>query len=457
MSFTTSQYLQLIAAAGGGIIFFIILYSFRERAILAFLILFIPFQLIESQYGTLNTILVFLAAGAFLLQGRISRLPMAGAFAAVLFAFLLAFTQSHPAARSHHFFYLIGFVGNFLLFYLVYNFIIREKDWQFVFGLLIVLNILVAIYTAIQFVAGDTVITLFGINEFYMLPIRGDGRLTGPFKATAATAEYFVFQNLLLAYLYIKRPGFHRVLVGSLFAANFVFLVATGNRGGFITFVLGGLLFLYFFRREIGIARVAKFIVSGGVALTALAIVIVNYSDYGMLFGRLEETSIEGGVPDTRVVVWPKTWRLIQEKPFLGHGPDLFISLREAPVADIPYLEYPHSLPLHVLYTTGIVGLLAWTVFFWILISRLIRTRKLKIEDSELAGVPALGLIVLVLFLISQIRIEFLREGIVDYQNYLFVLFALFVACSDLIVKEATSKRQEGVRQNTPWLYKDDD
>jgi hypothetical protein len=65
----------------------------------------------------------------------------------------------------------------------------------------------------------------------------------------------------------------------------------------------------------------------------------------------------------------------------------------------------------------------------------------MPINDSELATLPRVGLIVLVVFFVSQLRIEFLREALLDYQNYLFLLFAFFLATSDLIVKEVVQRR----------------
>jgi len=67
----------------------------------------------------------------------------------------------------------------------------------------------------------------------------------------------------------------------------------------------------------------------------------------------------------------------------------------------------------------------------------LVTVRKARPEDNELAGLPRLGLVIIAVVLTSQIRIEFLRDGLVDYQNYLFVVFALLLSSSDLIISES--------------------
>ena len=438
MDFSDSQYTQLIVALGGAFILFAVVYNVSEKASLGFLILLIPFQVIDSSYGTLNTMLIYLVATAFFLQGRLKKLPFLGPIVLILFAFLLAFSQAPAEARLYHILYLVGFFANLLLFYMVYNFVLRSKDWQFIFKYLIILNVLFVSYCGIQFLSGQEPFYFFGIEEFRMNPIRRDGRLMGPFNATAATADYLSLQVLFLAYMLIGMPPKRiRMLVISLLVLNFLFLIATGNRGGFISLVIGGLLFLFMFRRDLGFARIAKLSLAGGMLFTIVAIGVVSFTQYGMLFDRLEGTTVEGGVPDTRARAWPDSWARIQDQPVLGHGPRLRLTTLERAIGDIPYVIYPHNLALHVLYTTGIVGLLAWVVFFWTMIARLMLVRSAKGDDHELAGLPRLGLVIIATLLVSQIRIEFLREGLFDYQNYLFVVFALFLSSRDLIVEKA--------------------
>lgn len=442
MDFTDSQYTQLIVALGGSFLLFAIVYTVSEKVSLGFLILLIPFQIIDSKFGTLNMMLVYLVAGAFLLQGRLARLPHIGPFLLIGFAFLLAFSQAPAEARIDHILYLIGFFANLLLFYMVYNFVLRTKDWRFIFQCLIILNVFVAIYCAIQFVSGQEAFYLLGIEELRINPIRRDGRLMGPFNATAATADYLIMQVLMLAYILVGMPPRRtRLLVISLLVLNFLFLIATGNRGGFISLIVGGLLFLFVFRRDLGFVRIAKLSIVGGTLFTIVAIGLVTYTQYGMLFERLEGTTVEGGVPDTRARAWPDSWSRIQDQPILGHGPKLRLTTLDRVVGDIPYVIYPHNLVLHILYTTGIVGLVAWIIFFWMMIAQLLSVRRVSCDDQELARLPRLGLVIIATLMVSQIRIEFLREGLFDLQNYLFVVFALLLSSRDVVVKQVSSTR----------------
>lgn len=444
MDISVAQYTQMIVAAVGGLLFFLLLFRLPEKASLGFLIVLVPFQIIDTRFGSLNSILIYVATFSFLLQGRLQKLPFFVPILFVLFAFMLAFTQSPPIARIYHVIYMVGFFSNVLLFYMVYNYLLRTGDWRFIVKCLVIVNLLVLVYCAIQFWAGSQRVTFFGINEFSLNQIRKDGRLVGPFKATAATAEYLTFQCLLFAYMILFRPPRKvRWGIAAIVVANLLFLIATGNRGGFVTIVFGTLLFLLAFRRELGLARMVKLFVGGTTAFVAVAIVAVNFTDYGMLFERLEDTELrEDGIPDTRSLVWPLAWAEIVKKPVIGHGPKLAITTRATTVGDIDYMRYPHNLLLHILYTTGIVGAAVWIAFFTAMAIRLWGVRNTAIDDDQLAALPKLGLVYLVVFFVSQLRIEFLRESLLDYQNYLFVLFAFFLATSDL-VRAKVSKAYE--------------
>lgn len=435
MDITTGQYAQMIIAALSGIVFFLLLFRLPEKASLGFLIVLIPFQIIDTRYGSLNMMMIYVAAFTYVIQGRLSKLPFFAPVLLILFSFMIAFSQSHPDARVYHVVYLIGFFSNVLLFYLVYNFLLRTQDWRFIIKCLLVMNVIVAIYCAIQFFSGDQRFSFFGIEELSLNPPRRDGRLVGPFKATAQTAEFLTFQCLIIACILVFRPS--RKLAWMAFVlvtANLLFLIATGNRGGFVTIVFGTLLFLWAYRRELGFARVAKLLTAGTTLFVALGIVAVNFTEYGMLFERLEGTEFsEEGLPDTRGLVWTLAWIEIVDKPIFGHGPKLSISTREIQVGDIERVRFPHNLLLHLLYTTGIVGTLMWIAFFTAVTVRLWVVRKASIDDRELATVPRMGLILMIVFFVSQLRIEFLRENLLDYQNYLFVLFATLLACSDMI------------------------
>ena len=167
----------------------------------------------------------------------------------------------------------------------------------------------------------------------------------------------------------------------------------------------------------------------GGLA----SFVMLKYTDFNVLYARLAGTEIEGFVPDDRKG-WKYVVERIADRPVLGHGPRIVRREeydqppRNWPMDFINW--YPHNLYLFILYTTGVVGLLAygiWASSYWIALCRL-RRRWDDARYRVAKGLPTLGMIVFVAFLVDQYKVEFLRHYLLDYQHYLAALFGMFAA-----------------------------
>ena len=104
----------------------------------------------------------------------------------------------------------------------------------------------------------------------------------------------------------------------------------------------------------------------------------------GSSVGRLVHETIAGPTAQTRLEMWRVAYRVWLEKPLLGHGPDgLQLASQRVMTLDIARLESarytgvagllrdPHSLPLMVLASVGIIGALAVAalVIVWIRIA----------------------------------------------------------------------------------------
>jgi O-antigen ligase len=282
--------------------------------------------------------------------------------------------------------------------------------------------------------------SLFGIQEFAIHQNRLDQRLSGPFASVGLTAEYLALNVLLLAYLLIhERKKSRKTFLYGLMGANIAFLVATGNRGGFISLIAGGLLFLYLFRRELGFFRITSMALAGIIFLFIASVLIVTYTPFDRLYERIANTKIEGGIPDTRREVWPDTWRMIKEKPILGHGPRLSrhnVDHVNLLTGKRGHVGYPHNLYLFILYTLGVVGLVAYLIFFSAIFFKLRKASGKSRDNPLLAGIPKLGTLLIFVFLVDQIKVEFLRYHLGDYQHYIFMMFGLFVGFSDRMTKE---------------------
>jgi hypothetical protein len=361
-------------------------------------------------------------------------------------AYALAFVLVPPATVRDHALYLISMGSNLMLFYMVYSFVKRLRSPADIFDTLLFQNLLVVAYCYVQLLVGFDRMSFFGIEEFSLHQNRLDQRLSGPFNAVGITAEYLVIQILIAGYVLLHEKSVRkRLFLFALIASNFAFLVATGNRGGFISLIFGGLLFLFHYRREIGLLRMTSTATAAVIIFFVMSLLIVTYTPFNRLYERLANTSIESGIPDTRRKLWPMAWQEIKERPIFGHGPRLSLLTAGARAAPgLRSIPHPHNLYLHILYTVGIVGLAAYLIFFGSIFWVLRKAASSPIRDPVLAGVPKLGMIILLVFLIDQVKVEFLRYYLDDYQHYVFMLFGLFLAFSDRIVEKKPLEAPRG-------------
>ena len=434
MDFSNSQYIQLILAIMMVLMAFVAAYIAPEKPVVSFLVLLIPFQLVTSRFGTINTGLTLLVFVAFFLNKRIRHWPLFGFAALLLLVYLVSFTQVHRSTYLDHILYMVAMTANFAIFYIVYNYVSRTVNPKDFFNLLITLNVIVAIYCYIQLLVGLDGSAIMGGGELSLQQNRADARLAGPFTAVGITAEYLVIQIFILLYMILNDCTRRQKLFWSgLIAANFAFLIATGNRGGILILLIGTILFFYLFRREFGGSRLLIRGIIGGGLFAVMALVIISFTQFNVLFERLTDTEVREGLPDTRAVIWPLAWERISEKPVLGYGPRIrLIEEFDRRIPGHEFMPYPHSTYLFILYTLGAVGLTAHIIFMAALLLRVRRGMSNKHPDDFLRGVPKLSMLILTLVIIDQAKVSMFRFNLSDYQQYTFALFAGLLALTNM-------------------------
>lgn len=435
MDFILAHYMQLSIVVVAGVGFLLLAYAAPEQIIMKGLILFIPFQLIQSQFATLNTVFVYLVALAFLMRGKITRLPLSGVVAFIIIAYLLSFTQALKATRFDHILYLVTVFSNFLLFYLVYNFTLRINDWRYAWNIIITLNILVILYSILQLIVGFGNLSIFGIEELSLQKNNeGGSRLVGPFRAIAMTAEYFDIQIMIIGYALLnEKAKRRRLLLIIMLAMNSAILVGTGNRGGLVSLVAGGVAFLFLYRGQIGTLRALKIGVVFTLIFVAASVIMVKYSKFNVLYERVQDTEFEGAMPVFREG-WEYMWPRVFEKPVFGHGPRL--KLRNQEDRRIPGyipMPFPHNAYMYIFFTLGAVGFLAYAIFLFRLVLRYYFADRIKSDDIYLNGLPRMGIIIIIISLVSEIRMEMFRYEVADFQQYMFMLLAMMLAFSDIL------------------------
>ena len=435
MDLAPEHYLQLTIGLAVIVIMFVAAYAGPEKTIIQFMLLLMPFQPIDTRYGSLNTGLALLVMGAFLLNRRVTRLPLFPLVLLALLIYLVATIEAPRQTYKDHIFYLVSIAANVSLFYIIFNYVMRSSNVKSMLNMFIWTNVLVVIYTMVQLKAGFGTVSIMGVDELTMVANREDRRLAGPFLAVGITAEYMVIQVFIILYRYFNEDSNKiKLLLLALLAANMGVLVGTGNRGGFLVLIAASLLFFFMFRRDFGTMRLIK-LGSFGVLLFALvATTMLMLTDFNVLFERLSATEIsEKGVPDSRSVIWPLAIERIQEAPFIGHGPR--IRLTDELTRNIPgheFMPYPHSLYLWVFYTTGILGFMVLSTAFLALLLTFLRSMRNRHVDLLIRGMPKLALVILFIITIDQIKVSMMRFNLSDYQQYVASLLGLLLGASYL-------------------------
>lgn len=435
MDFNSDQLIQLIVVFIAGGVLFLIASLAPPRIAMWALLLSVPFQYIDSAYGSINMVMTYMIGVAFYMRGQIKYYPYLWLVGIILLAYMLSFTQSYPGTYRYQAFYMLAIVSNFILFYLTYNFVRNSGGYKDMWNILVIMNIAVLIYCILEMIAGVAGLRLFGIDELAIVSRKAERRhLAGPFIATGLTADYLAIQSILCFYALIRTVEKNKRLLwlGLLFG-NLALLVATASRGGPTVLLIGLLFFLVLFRREIGVVKISKWLIMGGIVFVIAATVILENTKYNILFERIETTEFEGYVPDTRQG-WFVLWDRIIEKPIIGHGPRMRIDIATAAsIKGYKMLPFPHSMYLFLIYTLGLVGLFVYMWFFYVLGMQYWRAGVInRAKDPFLRGLPILGFIVLIVILASQVRMEMFRYIRHDYQQYIFMLLAAFLAFSHL-------------------------
>jgi O-antigen ligase len=195
--------------------------------------------------------------------------------------------------------------------------------------------------------------------------LQGTGFLSGPM---AYAGQMQLFSILSLAFLL---TGAHKQLFGqprwhlwaAITAGNFLGVIFASERSAWLGFLVGTLVVTAL----VSWRTTAKVAGLGLAALLAVWNVIPVFKTRLLpLLDPMHDVSTRA-----RLVVWQKAVEVFREHPILGVGPLNFphVVIPEALVPGQPqYLGHAHNNYLHILATTGLVGL---SVFMWLLCATL--------------------------------------------------------------------------------------
>jgi len=235
-------------------------------------------------------------------------------------------------------------------------------------------------------------------------------------------SEYCALNGLLVLYLLLRAESTSRRVAYGLLLFLVVFvLFTTVTRGAFIALGVGGLYLLWIVRRRVSFVVLVTVTAALLAGFLAMNFYVANFTRSGDIIERLGATTFAGGwMPDSRVEAWTGAWERIFEHPLIGHGP--YYSARTG--AHMWF--WPHCLYLFVANNVGFIGL---GIFLWLLwtLFRLSRppTNDLR-HGGSVQSFLIIGHVQLVVFIVDEIKIEYLRNMIYPFQVW--VMFALIVA-----------------------------
>jgi O-antigen ligase len=214
-----------------------------------------------------------------------------------------------------------------------------------------------------------------------------------------------------------------------LLGAAILSLFATVTRGGFVAALLGVGYLLWLIRRRMKIVPATIVGVAAVAFLIGLNFYVARYTNAGDLFERMQGTKFIGWMPESRARTWPMAVERMMIHPIIGHGPHYAVQTG----ATIWF--WPHNLYLYLVNLIGIVGLGCFLLLMWTL-WRISRPQTDRLGDPNYArAFLMVGHVQLLVFLLDEVKIEYLRNSIYIFQIWL--LFASIVAAHQIVKRES--------------------
>lgn len=418
------------------LVVYVLAASSRRTVAIGVVLLMIPFQTVDTRYGTSSVLVAYALAAVLLLNGGLMfrMLPSLGLIA---LAYLVSLSQADRGLFFLHTIYIFQFFSCLVIFLLAYNYSLLVESERSIVDLLFLMNVLVIVYCLLQLSAGPGhSFVPFGIDALTFNKNRheGDARLIGPFDNPGSTAGYFTLMILFCVVDLMAARGGRRRLVQGLAVLNLVGMVATGNRTGILVLTAMFPVLLFAFRKQLGVAKVSQYLISGLAVFAIASVVAISFTDFQILFQRMEEvTETQNGVPLTRAQTWPAAIERIHQQPWIGHGP-FFVDPGTAELLGMlpsQTMPFPHSLYLYLLCTVGVFGLAA-ILWFFLQAWRILYATLRKSQMPEYQGsLVRLGLVLIPAFLIAQVTLEFNRPQTMDYAQFIFALVGLLIGLAD--------------------------
>lgn len=430
-----------------GLVLLTLLWRFSTIAALWMLVLTYPFPFSIS-WGTSNEIFMLIIVLFVLL--RIStgvhrvrvtvdqkiRLPLL----LIVVSYILSFKNVPPILMRLSLVNTFNFLAAAGFMVLIINFVDDEIKLRKTLNFMMISAALFIAFTIFEmFFPGKTLIPNWLFTQHKARLVMRGFRMGGPFHDFELAAEYFTLNAFFIFFMLVRSKRLVlRALFGSFLVVDLFMMFTTITRGAFFSLIAGIAYLMFVSRKDINFVRFAYIAVGMTILLVTLEGIVARYTTSGSLFERVMTTTFERGlIPSNRVGTWEGAIERGMANPFVGQGAGWDFS------RGLSTGQWPHCLYLFYFNITGLFGLGA----FLFLVYRLFKSTFVGVHAS-LAASPfpeafmKIMHVVFIIFLLDQIKIEYLRNN--KYTYFIWFFFGLIIATHNIIVKQRSERAAAG-------------
>jgi O-antigen ligase len=423
--------IQVVAAG------LVVLLAFRSASISALVltVFMLPFPK-GTSYGSTNVAFIALLFVVWLFRVATKRAETPGRtrldipILGLVMAYCLSF---YNVARADHIPLAWGQFTRFLtyvfLMYMVYAIVRTTSDVKKIFAAQAVTSFVVCLFGVYeQLRPGATLIP--GWISFGGTFVSGQGvRIGSTFLDYELFGEYCALNLVFQLFLFTRATSQTRrwVIVG-LMALTLYCLFSTVTRGALLALMVGLVYLAWLSRTKLNFVKLTTAVALAAGLLLGGDWIASQTANSSSTLERLFSTQLENGMPDSRAPAWKAVWAEVEKKPLIGHGP--YYALEEG----LGLQWWPHNVYLYYAYIVGLIGLV---FFVWVLVALWKSSKPLAPSlgsGTYVEGASVLMRVMLLMFMVDQLKIDYLRNG--TYSFFVWFLFGLILAVHQVARRE---------------------
>ena len=431
----------------GAIVMFGVTWRLNMISGLGVLLLLLPFPR-DVVFGSTNLAFILLLLVIWLLRASVGqsaplrRSPLDAPLVTLFACYVISFYNVEAARSLGR--NLVAFemmASSWLMYYLLASNVQNRHDFRRLLGFQAISALLICLVGVFEVTHPGQSLVSGWISFKHAEQGLESFRVGSVFFDYELLCEFCALNMLLVLFLFVRAESLlMRAAYGGLLLLLVFVMFTTVTRGGIVALGVGALYLLWLVRRRL--TMVGLTITAGATAACVIGMnwYVSTYTPTGNLFERLSDTTVKGLVPENRSLVWPQAWNRIFEHPLLGHGPWY------SPLSGARIYSWPHSLYLFVANNVGFVGLAIYLWLMWTLFQVTRPTTDDLRHPDLLQSYMIIARVQMVVFLVDEIKIEYLRNDI--YAVQVWIMFAMIVAAHQIL--HATAAGGPAAREPGP-------